>query len=41
METTVPDARLFERPGTVAKTDLKSIDESEIRQSRIFAIGPT
>jgi probable Rubsico expression protein CbbX len=33
--------RLFERGGTVTATDLLTIDESDIRQSRVFAQGDT
>ncbi len=31
--------RLFDRGGTVTPDDLKTIDESDIRQSRVFKIG--
>ncbi|GAC1306050.1 MAG: CbbX protein [Vulcanimicrobiaceae bacterium] len=31
--------RLFERGGTVTASDLKAIDEADIRQSRVFALG--
>ncbi len=31
--------RLFERGGTVTADDLKSIDEADIRKSRVFALG--
>ncbi|MBD5605676.1 MAG: CbbX protein [Candidatus Eremiobacteraeota bacterium] len=31
--------RLFERGGTVTPADLKTIDEADIRQSRVFKIG--
>jgi hypothetical protein len=33
--------RLFERGGSVTTTDLLTIDEADIRQSRVFAQGET